>query len=290
MTALLAAARALHFLSLMAMFGGSAFAWLTARAQIWGAPVRPVQILFVSAASLAIVSGVAWLCLIAGQMSGGWQGMFDPATLELVMSGTRFGQIFTGRFIGLAILWIMCVAGIKSDRPAIPILAGLLLASLAPISHAAAGGRESPFWGTLNDAVHLLTAGFWLGALMVLALLISRRQDKTEALADQLRLFSRWGSFVVAMLVLTGLINAASILPASARSLHNSYVDVLLSKIGLVSIMAGLAATNRWHFVPDLKTDRGRNARYLAISIQVELLLGMMVVAIVGYLGLMAPD
>ena len=289
MTALLAATRALHFVSLMVIFGGSAFAALLSQAKLNGPPVKTTSILFICAATLAICSAIVWFCLIAGQMSGSWQGSIDPSTLELTAFGTRFGRIFVGRGTGLGLLWIMCAVGMRPDRITIPILAGLLLVSLAPISHAAAGGRESPVFGTVNDAMHVLTAGFWLGGLMILALLKVSIGKDSDGRISALRLFSSCGSLIVAVLIVTGLTNAASILPSSERSLHNAYVDVLLLKIGLASIMVVLAATNRWHFVPALRRNEIRAAGYLAVSIWTEIILGMTVVGITGYLGLMAP-
>lgn len=289
MIALLAATRAIHFVSLMVIFGGSAFAALLRQAKLNGPPVKMTSILFVCAATIAILSAIVWFCLIAGQMSGNWQGSIDPSTLKLTAFGTRFGRIFVGRGIGLGVLWITCVVRNRADRLTMPILAGLLLASLAPISHAAASGRESPVFGTVNDAVHLLTAGFWLGGLMVLALLKSWLGKCNDGRIGALRLFSFWGSLVVAVLIATGLTNAISILPASDRSLHNPYVDLLLWKIALASVMVFLAAMNRWRFVPSLQRNESRAAGYLALSIRSEIILGMTVVAITGYLGLIAP-
>jgi hypothetical protein len=57
-TALLASARAIHFTSLMAIFGGSAFAALLRRAELWGPPLKGAHVLLVTAATLAIVSGM----------------------------------------------------------------------------------------------------------------------------------------------------------------------------------------------------------------------------------------
>ena len=104
-----------------------------------------------------------------------------------------------------------------------------------------------------------------------------------------LRLFSVWGTAAVAALVITGLINAISILPVSEMSLHNSYFDLLAVKVGLASVMIGLAALNRWHFAPALRTGRKRATQHLAASVASEIVLGSAVILIAGLLGLMAP-
>ena len=289
MMALLAAARAIHFASLMTIFGGSTFAALLRRGGFGGEPLKGTRALFATAATLAIVCGIIWFCLIAGQMSGSWQGSLNPATLELAATGTRFGHIFLGRLFGLAALWFLCVFGVRSHSLGASILAGLLLASLGPISHAAATGSDIASLGALNDAAHLLTAGFWLGGLAVLAMFLQRHWSDPASLLGALRLFSIWGTPAVALLVFTGLINAVSILPFSEMSLRNSYFDLLLVKVGLASAMIGLAALNRWHFAPALRTRGKRATRHLATSVGSEIVLGFAVLAIAGLLGLMPP-
>src|SRR6185312_4055149 len=97
--ALLAAARAFHLASLMSIFGASAYLVLLRRAQLPCPPARPMRILLVLAASLALASSTAWFCLIAGQMSDSWANATDLPTLQLAASGTRFGQIFLARFV-----------------------------------------------------------------------------------------------------------------------------------------------------------------------------------------------
>jgi copper resistance protein D len=286
---LLAAARAIHFATLMAIFGGSAYGALLRRAGLWGAPPKGARVLFVTAATLAIVGGMVWFGLIAGQMSGSWQGSLDPAILQLTAFDTRFGQIFLGRFIGLAALWFTCALGTRSRDLGAATLAGLLLASLGPISHAAASGGNIAIVGAANDAAHLLTAGFWLGGLMVLAMFLQRHWADPTSLLGALRLFSIWGTPAVTVLVVTGLINAISILPVSEMALRNSYFDLLVVKVGLASVMIGLAALNRWHFAPALRTGGEGAAQHLAASVGTEIVLGFAVVAVAGSLGLMAP-
>ena len=289
MSALLAAARAIHFASLMAIFGGSAYAGLLRRRNLGGPSAGSLRTLFMIAATLALVSGLAWFCLVAGQMSGSWGGSVDPSVLKLAASGTRFGHIFLARLIGLIGLWLLSAAARRRGALAIAILAGLLLASLAPVSHPGASGGEIAIAGTASDATHLLAGGFWLGGLMALALLILSRRRDAAALVEPLRIFSGWGSAVVALLVLTGVGNALSILPLSAVAPRNPYFDLLLVKVGLAAAMVCLAALNRWRFAPALPGGGERPMRHLAFSVGAEIALGLLVVAIVGFLGTMSP-
>ena len=289
MTGFLALARAIHFVSLMMIFGGSGYAALLRRGRICELPLKSVRAVFTVAATLALVSGIAWFCLVAGQMSGSWRGAADPTILRMAAFETRFGHIFLARLIGLVALLSICTMK-RSSIVAMPVLGGLLLASLAPVSHAAATmDGEIAITGAINDAVHLLAAASWLGGLTVLVLLIPRHWTDPAALAGPLRIFSSWGSAVVALLVLTGVINALAILPVSRMSLHNPYSELLLTKVGAVAVMVCLAALNRWRFAPALPSGGESVIRQLASSVGLELVLALLVVSLVGSLGTIAP-
>ena len=288
MIAFLAAARAIHLASLMSIFGASVYGLLLRRADLGEPSIQAMRILLLTAATLALASGILWFCLIAGQMSGSWLNSADLSTLELAGSSTRFGQIFVARVAGLIGLWFMCLSTRVSAR-AVAILAGLLLASLGPVSHAAAMNGDIAFAGAANDALHLLSAGFWLGGLMVLVLLIPQHWRDPAALLGPLKIFSVWGTLVVALLVATGLINAFSIVPFSPMSLHTSYFGLLSVKVGLALVMIALAALNRWRFAPRLRSGGDEALRSLTASIRAEIVVGIIVVAIASCLGLTSP-
>jgi putative copper resistance protein D len=286
--ALLAAARAVHFASLMMIFGASAYTALLERAGLPSARWRAERTIFGVAAILALGSAILWFCLIAGQMSGDWRSSIDVSTLKLVAADTRFGRIFTARFLGLIALVLMYGAIPARRGVPIAILSGALLASLAPISHAAADAGPM-ILGVASDAAHLLTAGFWLGGLIVLAMLALRHWNDRETLIRPLRLFSLWGSFAVGILVITGVTNAVSIVPISAVSFGNRYFDLLLVKVTLAAAMISLAALNRWQFAPAVESGRRGAVRQLTGSISAEIGLGVAIVTLAAFLGLMGP-
>src|SRR5690348_6622489 len=125
MMALLAATRAVHFASLMGIFGASAFTALLRRSNLSALSWRAERVLVAVAAMLALVSALLWFCLIAGQMSGDWRGATDPVTLALVATETRFGEISVARVVGLAALCVLGCGAVRRRGRAIPLLAGL---------------------------------------------------------------------------------------------------------------------------------------------------------------------
>jgi putative copper export protein len=184
-----------------------------------------------------------------------------------------FGQIFVLRLA--ALLGVLLVP----DGWIAAALAGLALALPAITGHAA---QSSPAGfiaiGATLDAVHLLAAGGWIGGLAVL-LAIRKQPTFTAALG----LFSDMAMIAVVVLVMTGLINALSILLGDKGTDAPLYLGVLGAKLGLVLAMLLLAAVNRFAMLPRGAT--GAIARNAAI----ELALGGVVIALAGWLGQLPP-
>lgn len=289
MMGLFAGIRALHFASLMAIWGASLYLVLLKRAQGMGIPANLTRTAVAVAASLALATAILWLGLVAGQMSGDWSAACDPGTIWAVAAHTRFGHVWLARIGGLVLLWLVALAMRRAPLALVACLAALLLGSLGLISHAAAASGEFGLGRALGDAIHLLTAGFWLGSLLVLAVLARLHRRAPEELFAPFRLFSLWGIYAVALLVVTGLINAASILPVHSISFRSAYADVLGSKIVIALVMIALAICNRSQLLPALRNREKGAVKSLARNVVAEIVLAFLVIAIVGYLGLMPP-
>lgn len=270
---MLALVRGLYYAATMLLFGGGAFALLLRaklpmivplndRAWRWGALV------------LAIAAGCVWLGLAAMQMAD----QMDGGVIARTTADTLFGRFFLLRMAALAGLAL--VMALRRGRLIGVVLAGLALALPAATSHAALSSPAGfTAIGASMDALHLLTAGFWLGGLFMLAGLF-RRGEPNMLLA--LSLFSDWAMVAVLLLMMSGLINSASILLGGGW-ISGAYVAVLAAKLTLVAVMLTLAAVNRFKLMPRA-SDPGiaRNTRY-------ELGLGLIVVLLAGALGQMQP-
>jgi copper resistance protein D len=282
-----AAVRAIHFASLMLIWGGGAFLLLLQSQLDIRLPVLLTWRVAVAAAALAFITGVLWLLLVTGQMSGDWRLASNPATIFTVVTETRFGHVAAARIASLILLSILAIW-----RTPDSILAGLgavLLGSLGLTSHAAASNGSLGLALAANDALHLLTAGFWIGGLVVLVWVMRLNHDNSIVLLNALRLFSAWGVFGVGVLVLTGFIDGVSIVPLSAISINNIYVDILAAKIVLAFCMIGLAAVNRTRLLPRLSSGETGATDQLTRNIGAEIVLGCLIIAAVGYLGLTSP-
>jgi putative copper resistance protein D len=282
--------RSLHFASLMTIFGAGAYATLLRRAGL-GVILsqQALRAMLTGAATLALASASIWLALVAGQMSGDWHAALDLPSILDVLRGTRFGHIFLVRIAGLSILCAVCLRRDASVGIAPFVLAGALLGAIALTSHAAASGKDtlSLLVGSANDTLHLLAAGFWTGGLALLALLVWTHRSELVKLLLPLRVFSQWGTYAVATLVLSGFANIVFIRPAAPW--RGVYGEVLAIKMTVALGMIVFACLNRWSVTPALATGAPATMWPLGRNVAVELVLGLAIVAIVGQLGLLPP-
>ena len=280
MATLLVLCRFLHFIVVLLMFG----AWVF-RPWLLGAHVQPTldrQLLRITRglAGLGLVTGVVWLLLITASMAGSWDAALQPATLQLVLGKTFFGQVWAWHLLLNLLLVIVLIKPWPALR--LPLLA-LLLATLAPVGHGAMLDGLSGRLLILNQVVHLLCVGAWLGGLLVLVLILRQAQD--HHLEPILRRFSGVGYGLVGGLLVTGLINVRVLTGQLwPTPLFEGFALILLIKVGLVLGMLGLALLNR------LRIKRcEQRLGSLRASVMMEWLLGVAAVAAVSLLGTLPP-
>jgi putative copper resistance protein D len=241
-------------------------------------------------AILACLATLASILVLAGQMSGSLAGATDPATLWAVIGGTDAGKAWVAR---LLVLVAALFAIPKARAPDVASTSGVALATLAWGGHAAAQEGLFGYVRLVGDILHLLAAGVWVGALVAFVGLVVRKAE-AGVTARALARFSGVGTGVVAVLIVTGLINMApsvswTPLPVLTTSLWGR---LLLVKLGLFVAMLGLAAANRFLLTPRLEAAAGGadpDRRHLRFSLFVELGVGLAVLALVAWLGTLSP-
>jgi putative copper resistance protein D len=277
--------RGLHEASLMGLFGSACLlALLSVKVPELALESGPLVLGRRLAALVALISALLWMALVAAEMTGTMAAMTDSQTLWQVAIATLFGQIFLVRFALLLVL----VFTVWLGRIRLTVwVAGLSLVLIAVTSHTA-GASPNGFGliGATSDALHLLTAGYWIGSLCVLAVLLAER-PAAPRLKLALSVFAEWGMLSVALLVMTGMINAAMVLLGMPGHDSPVYLAVLGAKLLLVLLMIGLALVNHFRLLPHLAQDGvvGRLKRHVGW----ELGLGLVVVALAMALTIEAP-
>lgn len=284
-------ARAVHFAATVLAAGTVCFMVLVAESAFGRgrgivALRRRASIMIWAALAVAIVSGAAWLALLAADIYGAplievclqggpWQ----------VLSGTRFGTVWAARLAAALLLAALLL------WPALRWLqlaaAAALVAPLALIGHAGATPGSAGQLHLASDMVHLIAAAAWLGGLPALALLLSMPRPPSGLAARATARFSVLGMASVSALLTSGIVNSWMLLGAPRDLIASDYGRLLSLKIGLFAAMLALAAVNKFHLTPRLAASPARRA--LMRNSLAETALGAGVLLLVGALGTLEP-
>ncbi len=258
--------------------------------------VRPRGAL-IATVSVGLAATVLGLGALAAQMTGAVAGAVDLNTLTMVATRTAAGRATLVRFGVLAVDLIILIRWPTLGDVKVAVVAGfagVATASLAWGGHAAGSEGGVGLLRLFADVLHLLAAGIWLGALAAFLCLIRRAdQDPAGTVMASLTQFAGVGSGVVALLLLTGAINLVLALGWNhlADVTATLWGRLLLIKLGLFTVMIGLAALNRFRLTPALADAATREAAQAALrrSLMVETACALLVIALVAWLGTLSP-
>jgi putative copper resistance protein D len=301
-------ARAIHFGACLLFFGAFAFDRLVATAIStgdenpaiagWQSRIRFCGLILLP---LILLSGMAWLALVAETMGG------EPLTMDIlktVWDQTQFGTVCLWRLIFWLAAATVLVVSLVSKPPCMYgkflawlqlLFGGCLLGSLAWAGH----GQESSICHLCADVLHLLVAGFWPAGLLPMFLLLRklRRAGGAEAMNSTyllVRRFSALSLASVALLTATGLVNSWYLVGSLANLSGQIYGRWLLLKVVLFAFTVSIGAMNLLRLKPQLSANnpavqRDEAAARLQFNVQMELLLGAIIVIVVAILGILPP-
>ena len=289
MTAL-ALCRFAHFMAAMLTFGTSEYLWLYAPEQLKLALSPVARRLALIASLIALITAIAWLSLDSASMADDWSAAYDPGAIYAALTDTAFGHAWVAHLTLAATLVAVVVFGPRARWAAIAVASAALLASLGFVGHAA---MQTDSAGTLhraNHVVHLLGAGAWVGGLIPFAMCLRayQRDDLRKDAAQATTSFSFWGQFIVAAIILSGVVDIALTSGRPPIPPTTPYRALLLAKIIIVAVMISLALLNRFVLTPRLNP----GATALAIlrgTTAAEVALGCVVVALVSVFALLDP-
>jgi putative copper export protein/mono/diheme cytochrome c family protein/peroxiredoxin len=259
MTALGLTARWVHLASCLALVGGAAILLLAGRSDrptvhAWQARILGWSRAF---ALLAILSGLAALGWQTALLEGRAAAALDVDAVRRVALDTQGGRVTVVRqgllVLLFAFLWLRPELRSRADwtaaRGEAALLAALAAALLGLVGHAAAVEPDTAR-AVVNDAVHILAAGIWVGGLWPLALLLRRASaiegaDARPYAVLAARRFSSWALGATVVLAGTGLANAYFYVGDVAGLLGTSYGHLLLTKLGMLVPILVVAGLNR---------------------------------------------
>jgi|SRR5579859_2824352 len=294
------------YLVLMLLFGLPAFVLVGLRGddRRSGVVIPLFGIVGGLAVAASLLSTLQMVTLTAS-MSGVPLAAIDQATVVAVLSVGSMATAWKVRLAALALMLVVLPFLRRHPLPALTIssMAGVTaLGTLAWFGH---GAMDEGAIGWLHlgaDLLHLTAAGLWAGALAAFLILILKRAakfDRAHLLLCERALtgFAMTGTVVVAVLILTGLINLwlivglanVSAIPATV------YGRLLIAKLVLFAGMLLFAAANRFRFTPALAEEISSDdapteaVGHLRWSLIAETVCLVAIFVSVAWLGMLSP-
>ena len=290
---LLVLLRTLHLLAMMSLFGTLLCGWLVLPASrpeagnAFMAAGRSLRVLARTSAVVALAMLVAWVVAQNAAIAGAATPSAVLRAQSRVLAQTQFGHLAMLR-MGLLVVAVAFVC-LRWPRPRLALAAAAAaLALQGGMSHAGAAGGASGVTLLMTEAAHLLAAGAWIGGLLPLllcVLILPPNGGRATA-----RAFSPLGLSALLLITGTAVIQAGAWVNDFPGLLGTPYGWLTLVKLGLLALLIGLAATNRFLLTERLVGAFARRTRMLLLaSIGIEASLGALTVLVAASLASTTP-
>lgn len=241
--------------------------------------------------ALSVLTGAMWAIWLAANILGeSLAEVWLHGGAWSVLADTRFGWICCLRLVLAALLGLLVLDPAQRAWPIAVAAAFLALPAFASHAGATPGPRGDVH--IVSDAVHLLSAGAWLGGLPAFVLLLwtARRRRKPgwhDLTITVTHRFSWLAAISVGTLLATGITNSWNLLGGPRDLWTTDYGRLVAFKIVLLAAMIAIATVNKFHLTPRLPA---RSAlRNLQRNSLAEIGIGLCVLILVGYLGRLEP-
>lgn len=249
----------------------------------WTRQVRLATAVF---AAVGIVLTTVTMLRLAASFSDS-AAFFDTPTLQMLLTETAMGWAAIGRISALLAVAVLALTSAKRIYPF--LFAIIAVVSLSWNGHGAMTDDALGWLHLVGNALHLLAAFGWIGAITAFLWAATLSKESSHDLAVRLERFAGVGTAFVAVLLATGIANTLFIVGLNTLPtlLETTYGRLLVTKIGLFAAMLAAAAANRFWLTPRMIASPSLAA--VRTSLGAELILGIGVLAIVAWLGTLDP-
>lgn len=286
-------ARGLSMAGAMAIFGTALLGSAIARPALAASPERirrraerRLGLLDLAALAIALAAGIAWLLLETCNLAPGNTTSARLATLPIVLWQTRFGWLLQLRLGLLLIAALVALQRGPNMQISASVLSGAAIAVQAGLGHGLSMGGLLGGMLSVTEALHLLSAGAWLGALPGLFVLVAILEPGPARRA--VNRFSRFGAACVAILAITIAIQSWVLMGGLPGLIGTDYGRIALVKLSLFLLLVAIAALNRLRLAPALSIVPA-GPRRLSLSIAIETAVGLAAVLAAGILLTQQP-
>jgi putative copper resistance protein D len=306
MTELAAVVRFVHLAAVILLFGSFGFVTFIARTafqvagdfDVGSRSFKSSQSIIARWCLLVVfLSAVAALWIQNVNISETPNGASDFAALASLITTTQYGRVWLARMIVVLLLAVLLFVRARARNPSAKvdavsaILTAVLLCTIAFAGHASAADGSAFIFQVSVDALHLLATGLWLGGLMPLLMLLRQCRRSSDVTSQRIaslaaRRFSNLALGSVSLLIASGLYNAWNLVGGFAPLFGTAYGKWLLFKLGLLLPLLLLGAINRSRL---RREAIGATPHTLERNVLVEIVLGLAILLIVGFMGVTPP-
>jgi copper transport protein len=213
---------------------------------------------------------------------------FDPGQVANELLGAALVLVGLGVAVGAS-------SDAPPDRAAGWLLGGgALVALVGPsvVGHSRAFTPSSLL--VAADVLHVTAGAIWLGGLVGLVLTMRALAGREVLAAQTLARFSTLAGGVLLAVAATGTFLAWRILGSWAGLVETAYGWLLLSKIAIALVVAGVGGWNRWRVLPAVRRaagfgDRERAAAAVTRTVRVEAVLLVALLCVTGVMVNRSP-
>ncbi len=196
--------------------------------------------------------------------------------------------------VGLVVVAATIRARPPTRRDRFVLLGGAALALAAPAVVGHTRSYQPVPLLIASDIVHVTAGAVWLGGLVGLVLALRALAGREELAATTLARFSTLAGGLLLAVAAAGTVLAWRILGSWSGFVDTGYGVLLLVKIGLALVVAGLGAWNRFRLLPQVRAaagfaERERAADMVVRAVRVEAVVLVVVLAVTGFLVNRSP-
>jgi len=253
---------------------------------------KTVSITAIGLLAISIISSI--FIQTQSYAGGGLLASLNVSNLTETLKSTKEGTIWIVQIILLITLFIAHLSILKKEgflekkRWIIPGIAFLgILLSKAFLGHPSSSPYETV--AILFDFSHLVAASIWLGGMLVIILFLregifAKRGEGHDLYWASMEKYSLWALFSVAVLAISGAINASLLIPDFHSLVSTAYGKILLIKIALLVLMLIFGA---YHLV---SRNLLKKKEFYKISIKIEIALGILILLVTsGFTQIQTP-
>jgi putative copper resistance protein D len=285
-----AVCRFLHDASVMFVWGASAYLAVLVPPALAQNVGRRLRSTMTAAIAIAVAATIATLPIQVATIGEGWDDALDPVTVGSVLFATSIGTAWLFQTAAAVILLATLMVSGHGRSSVTAVAAALAAICITLIGHAVMQSGWLGVLHRLNDVVHVLAAGAWLGGLVPLFLILGMKQPEYRGEVDRaLTSFSTVGQIVVGLVLLSGIANTALVLGTWPTDWSSPYQALLAAKIAAVGVMTGLALINRYIQLPEVDRDGSRALQQISMATVGEIGLGLTAIGLVSVFGILDP-